>query len=91
MIKEKFNLKPRGTLTVVYPIASRNRFALVLRAVAMATEGGRVIVAFPIPADEVGNQVIDAELARTRLGLKTVYRHLSSARGSTPSSWPGGP
>ncbi|HHP51572.1 MAG TPA: F420-0--gamma-glutamyl ligase [Moorella mulderi] len=84
MIREGFNLRSQATLAVVYPIASRNRFALVLRAIAMATQGGRVIVAFPIPADEVGNQVIDPELARTRLSLKTVYKHLSSARGSTP-------
>ncbi|HHW57054.1 MAG TPA: F420-0--gamma-glutamyl ligase [Clostridia bacterium] len=84
MIKESFKLNPQSTLAVVYPIASRNRFALVLKAIAMATEGGRVIVTFPIPADEVGNQIIDAEMARTRLGLKTVYKHLTSARGSTP-------
>jgi F420-0:gamma-glutamyl ligase len=84
MIKEGFKLNPKSTLAVVYPIASRNRFALVLKAIAKATEGGRVIVTFPIPSDEVGNQVIDPEMARIRLGLKTVYKHLTSARGSTP-------
>lgn len=83
-VKDIFGLKPKSTLAVVYPIASRNRFALVLKAIAMASQGGRVIVAFPVPADEVGNQVIDAELARVRLGLKMLYKHLSSARGSTP-------
>jgi len=83
-IIRKFDLSPGATLAVLYPIASRNRFALVLRAIAQATRGGRVIVAFPIPADEVGNQVIDAEFARVRLSLKGVYRHFADARGSTP-------
>lgn len=83
-IKRKLNLKPRSTLAVVSPIASRNRFALVLKALAMATEGGNVIVQMSMPFDEVGNQVIDEEFATTRIRLKRTLRSLREARGNTP-------
>lgn len=83
-IQEKLNLKPKCTLAVISPIASRNRFALVLKAMAMATRGGKVIVQLPIPFDEVGNQVIDEEYATTRLRLKKVLNGLLEARGNTP-------
>ncbi|QZA33760.1 coenzyme F420-0:L-glutamate ligase [Hydrogenibacillus sp. N12] len=83
-IRAKLDLKPGARLAVVSPIASRNRFALVLRAAAMATRGGTVVVQFSLPYDEVGNQVIDPEFARTRLRLKKVYKSLLEARGNTP-------
>ena len=69
-VQEKLNLGPKSTLAVISPIASRNRFALVLKALAMATRGGRVILQFSIPFDEVGNQVIDEKFATTRIRLK---------------------
>ncbi len=83
-IKEKLNLKPQCTLGVISPIASRNRFSLILRALSLATEGGKVIVQFPIPFDEVGNQVIDESFANTRLRLKKTLQSLRQTRGSTP-------
>ena len=83
-VQEKLNLKPGGTLAVISPIASRNRFALIMKTLAMATRGGKVIVQFPIPFDEVGNQVIDEEFATTRLRLKKTLWSLRDARGSTP-------
>ncbi len=83
-IKKKLNLKPRSNLAVISPIASRNRFALVLKAFAMATEGGNVIVQMSIPFDEVGNQVIDEGFATTRIRLKRTLKSLREARGNTP-------
>lgn len=83
-VQEQLGLKPGSTLAVISPIASRNRFALVMKTLAMATRGGKVIVQFPIPTDEVGNQVIDEEIAATRLRLKKTLQSLSEARGNTP-------
>lgn len=83
-VQKKLNLKPKSTLAVISPIASRNRFALVLKALAMATEGGKVILQLSIPFDEVGNQVIDEKFANTRLRLKKVLKSLQEARENTP-------
>ncbi|ACB84802.1 coenzyme F420-0:L-glutamate ligase [Natranaerobius thermophilus] len=83
-IREKLNLKEQSTIGVISPIASRNRFSLILRALALATRGGKVIVQFPIPFDEVGNQVIDENFAYTRLRLKKTLQSLRETRGSTP-------
>jgi F420-0:gamma-glutamyl ligase len=83
-VQKKLDLKPGSTVAMISPIASRNRFALILKAIAMATRGGKVIVQFPIPLDEVGNEVIDEEFASTRLKLKTTLLSLSEARGNTP-------
>jgi F420-0:gamma-glutamyl ligase len=83
-IQRKLNLKKGSTISVVSPIASRNRFALVLKSIAMATRGGKVILQLSIPFDEVGNQVIDEEFATTRLRLKKVLKSLREARENTP-------
>ncbi|MBE3596793.1 MAG: coenzyme F420-0:L-glutamate ligase [Hydrogenibacillus sp.] len=83
-IRQKLKLKPGARLAVVSPIASRNRFALVLKAAAMSTGGGTVVVQFALPHDEVGNQVIDPEFAWARLRLKKVYKSLQEARENTP-------
>jgi len=83
-VRQKLNLKAGSTVALISPIASRNRFTLVLRAIAMATRGGKVIVQFPIPFDEVGNEVINEEFATTRLKLKKTLQSLLEARGNTP-------
>lgn len=83
-VQQKLNLKPGSTVAMISPIASRNRFALILKAIAMATRGGKVIVQFPIPFDEVGNEVIDEDFAFTRLKLKKTLQSLREARGNTP-------
>ncbi len=62
-IKEKLKLAPGSRLGVVFPIASRNRFALVLRGFALALAGGEVIMQLSFPCDEVGNRIIDPEFA----------------------------
>ena len=83
-VRQKLNLKPGSTVAMISPIASRNRFALILKAIAMATRGGKVIVQFPIPFDEVGNEVINEEFAIIRLKLKKTLQSLLEARGNTP-------
>ncbi|MDR0497633.1 MAG: coenzyme F420-0:L-glutamate ligase [Treponema sp.] len=48
-----------GHVGVVFPILSRNRFAMLLKGIAQAAE--KVTVQLGYPADEVGNQLITWE------------------------------
>ncbi len=83
-IRQKLALNPGATVAVISPIVSRNRFALILRAIAGATGGGRVIIQLAIPHDEVGNQVLDRDVATTRLRLKRIFDSMQEVRGNTP-------
>ena len=47
---------PSGTVGVVFPILSRNRFAILLRGIARGAD--RIVVQLSYPADEVGNEVV---------------------------------
>ena len=47
-----------GKIGVVFPIVSRNRFVMILQAIAAAVPQGEVIVQLSWPRDEVGNQII---------------------------------
>jgi F420-0:gamma-glutamyl ligase len=55
-VKAKFS---GGHIGVVFPILSRNRFAMLLSGIARAAE--KVTVQLSYPADEVGNQLITWE------------------------------
>ena len=46
-----------GTVGVIFPILSRNRFAICLRGIAKGAE--KVILMLSYPSDEVGNHLID--------------------------------
>lgn len=48
---------PSGTVGVLFPIFSRNRFATLLRGIAAGAD--RVIVQLSYPSDEVGNEIMD--------------------------------
>src|SRR5215469_18144562 len=48
-----------GHIGVVFPILSRNRFAMILKGIARAAK--KVTVQLSYPADEVGNQLISWE------------------------------
>ena len=48
-----------GTLGVIFPILSRNRFSICLRGIAKGCK--KVIVMLSYPADEVGNHLIDLD------------------------------
>ena len=48
------------TVGVIFPILSRNRFAICLRGIAMGCK--KVVIMLSYPADEVGNHLIDWDL-----------------------------
>lgn len=61
-ISEKLSLGPGSKVGVVWPIASRNRFAQILRGIARTVPGGEVYIQLSFPYDEVGNRIILPEL-----------------------------
>ncbi len=52
-VRNKFN---SGTVGVIFPILSRNRFAICLRGIAMGVK--KVILMLSYPSDEVGNALL---------------------------------
>ena len=56
-IKNKFN-NPED-LGIVFPILSRNRFSLILKAIARSTK--KLYVQLSFPSDEVGNGILEEE------------------------------
>ena len=56
-IKDKFN-NPEE-LGIVFPILSRNRFSVILKAIARSTK--KLYVQLSFPSDEVGNGILDEE------------------------------
>lgn len=74
-VKGKLGLQPTSTLGVVFPIASRNRFSVVLEGLAKAVPKGRVVVQLSHPEDEVGNQVIDPAYIEANGGFGAVLYH----------------
>ena len=55
-VRTKF---PGGTLGIVHPILSRNRFYNILKGIAAGVD--KVFVLLDFPADEVGNPIVDIE------------------------------
>ena len=49
-----------GTVGVVFPILSRNRFAICLRGIARGSK--KVVVMLSYPSDEVVNHLLDIDL-----------------------------
>lgn len=56
-VKEKLG---GGTVGVVFPILSRNRFAICLRGIAKGAK--KVVLMLSYPSDEVGNHLFDIDL-----------------------------
>lgn len=54
-IAQKFT----GSIGVVFPILSRNRFALILKGIALS--GKKIYLLLNYPADEVGNHLMDVD------------------------------
>lgn len=48
-----------GTIGVIFPILSRNRFAICLRGIAKAAK--KIVLMLSYPSDEVGNQLISMD------------------------------
>ncbi len=55
-VREKF---PDETLGVIFPILSRNRFAICLKGIAMGVK--KMVLMLSYPSDEVGNHLIDLD------------------------------
>ena len=55
-IKSKF---PLGTVGIVFPILSRNRFSVLLKSIATAVD--RLYIQLSYPTDEVGNHIVSEE------------------------------
>ena len=49
-----------GTIGVIFPILSRNRFAICLRGIAMGAE--KIVLQLSYPSDEVGNHLVDLDM-----------------------------
>ena len=49
-----------GTIGVIFPIMSRNRFAICLRGIAKGAK--KVVLMLSYPSDEVGNHLVDIDL-----------------------------
>ncbi len=65
-VKEDLQAKfSSDTIGVLFPITSRNRFAIILRAISLAFK--KVIIQFSYPGDEVGNALIDPELVEDKI------------------------
>ena len=52
------------TIGVIFPITSRNRFAVCLRGIAMGAK--KVILQLSYPSDEVGNKLVDPDLVESK-------------------------
>lgn len=50
---------PAGELGVIFPILSRNRFAIALKGIAMGVK--KITLQFSYPSDEVGNHLISVD------------------------------
>jgi F420-0:gamma-glutamyl ligase len=55
-VKAKF---PEGTVGVIFPILSRNRFAICLKGIARGAK--KVVLMLSYPSDEVGNHLISLD------------------------------
>ncbi|MGI6097279.1 MAG: coenzyme F420-0:L-glutamate ligase [Dethiobacteria bacterium] len=60
-IKSKLKIKSGAKIGVLFPIVSRNRFAMILKGIARSITGGEVVVQLSYPTDEVGNHVLSSE------------------------------
>lgn len=50
----------KDTIGVIFPILSRNRFAICLRGIAKGA--GKIVLMLSYPSDEVGNHLVDIDL-----------------------------
>ena len=73
-VKAKFG---GHTVGVVFPILSRNRFAICLRGIAMGAKKSVLMLSYP--SDEVGNHLIDMDLVDEK-GVDPYRDVLSEAR-----------
>lgn len=58
-VTKDLNSKYDDSIGVLFPITSRNRFSVVLKAIANTKK--KIILFLSYPSDEVGNQIIDSD------------------------------
>ena len=56
-VRAKFG---RGTIGVIFPILSRNRFSVCLKGIARGAD--KIVLMLSYPGDEVGNQLVNLDL-----------------------------
>ncbi|MCR5501995.1 MAG: coenzyme F420-0:L-glutamate ligase [Lachnospiraceae bacterium] len=56
-VRKKFG---GGTIGVIFPILSRNRFAICLKGIAMGAK--KIVLMLSYPSDEVGNELVSLDL-----------------------------
>ena len=66
-----------GTVGVIFPILSRNRFAICLRGIAKGCK--KVVLMLSYPSDEVGNHLVDLDMMDEK-GVDPYRDVLSEAR-----------
>ncbi|MCR5481329.1 MAG: coenzyme F420-0:L-glutamate ligase [Clostridia bacterium] len=66
-----------GTIGVIFPILSRNRFAICLRGIAKGAD--KVVLMLSYPSDEVGNHLLDIDLLDEK-GIDTYKDVLTQAK-----------
>ena len=68
-VAAKFGDKKIG---VIFPILSRNRFAMCFKGICRGAKGG-IVLMLSLPADEVGNHLVDeAEFFKADIGNKVI-------------------
>ena len=68
-IKEKFG--EGATIGVVFPIMSRNRFAMCLKGISLAAK--KIYLLLSYPADEFGNTLFETELFEDKIDLAALF------------------
>ena len=53
-----------GTVGLIFPILSRNRFSICLRGIAMGAK--KIVLMLSYPADEVGNHLVDLDTVEAK-------------------------
>lgn len=66
----RFKFGDNATIGVLFPILSRNRFAICLKGIARGAK--KVVVQLSYPADEVGNHLVDEDLFEKMVPNPTV-------------------
>jgi F420-0:gamma-glutamyl ligase len=63
-IRKKLNLNENSIIGVIYPILSRNRFSMILKAISKTVPKGKIIIQLKFPDDEQGNPIIDHKMLK---------------------------
>ena len=72
-ISDKFGGEELG---IVFPILSRNRFSILLKAISMGAK--KLYVQFSYPTDEVGNPIVDRDVFDAS-GVNPYNEHFTAA------------